>query len=254
YPSPPPVATPARKPRRATRALVAAGIIVALLLVAVVGWAATHRPVVFSLSSTTVTAGDTVSVSADRLPANQAGRVELRSAQSSYPFRATAAGHADVTFTVPVDIDAGDHQVKLCWSGACRLTQTLQVLAPVASVSPSPSALPTHSPVPTASASPLPSTTPTSASGRTLTPLSPTVQTGNGTYWVRGTKFSPNKIFTLNFLQEPTKTNAELIRGAVGGDGSFYVSYSVPTTARPGIAYLRACDPVACAITAINVQ
>jgi serine/threonine protein kinase len=254
YPSPPPITTTPRKSRRSTRVLVAAGIVVALIPVAVAGWAATHRPVSFSLSSNTVTAGDTVVVTADRLPANQAGRVELWSAQYTFPFRASSSGHVDVTFTVPVDIDAGDHLVKLCWNGVCRMTQTLQVLAPVASVSPSPSARPSPSPTPTVRPSAVPSATATSASGRTLTPLSTTVQTGNGTYWVRGAMFPANKVFTLSFLQEPTRTDAELMKGVVGPDGSFYVSYSVPSTARPGIAYLRACDVGGCAITAINVQ
>jgi Protein kinase domain len=254
YPSPPAVTATPKKSRHSMRVLVAAGIVVALLLVGVAGWAATHRPVVFSLSSSTVTAGDAVVVTADRLPADQAGRVELWSAQYTFPFRASSSGHVEVTFTVPMDIDAGDHLVKLCWNGSCRLTQTLHVLAPVASVSPSPSARPSPSPTPTVRPSAVPSATAASTNGRTLTPLSGTVQMGNGTYWVRGTKFPANKVFTLTFLQEPTRTDAELMKGVVGPDGSFYVSYSVPSTARPGIAYLRACDAGGCAITAINVQ
>ncbi|HKW59284.1 MAG TPA: serine/threonine-protein kinase [Candidatus Dormibacteraeota bacterium] len=253
YPSPPPAVVPARKSRRSTLAWLALGVILALLVVGVAGWVATHRPVTFSLSSTTVTAGDSVVLAADHLPPNQAGRVELWSAQYTYPFRANGSGHVDVTFTVPNDIGPGDHQVKLCWNGSCRLEQTLHVLAPVAGVSPAPS--PSASPSPKASPSPsaLPTITPTGASGRTLTSLSSTIKIGNSVWWVQGKRFVPNRVFTFRFVQYPTATDEELLRGVVGPDGGFQVSYSIPVTVRPGVAYLEACDPFGCASTSVNV-
>jgi hypothetical protein len=253
YPSPPPVASqPAKKRRRSTLALVAAGVIVVLLLAGVAGWLATHRPVTFALSSTTVTAGDTVVVSADHLPPNQLGRVELWSPQYSYPFRATATGHVDVTFTVPVNIGAGDHEVKLCWNGSCRLEQTLHVLEPVGSASPAPSASPTArrtSPTPTAISIP----TPTLGTGRVLVLLSPSIQLPNGSGKVEGKRFVPRAVFVLTFIQQPTNTNVDVITGQVGSDGVFIVSFTAPITARPGVAYLRACDPSGCAETGVNL-
>jgi hypothetical protein len=217
----------------------------------VVGWVATHRPVTFSLSSTTVTAGDAVVVSADHLPPNQAGRVELWSAQYTYPFRAGPNGHVDVTFTVPVDIDAGDHQVKLCWNGSCRLEETLHVLAPVANVSPSPSVRPSASPL--RSPSPAPSSSPIPTKGPVLELLSASVRVGGGPYSVRGVHFTPRAVFVLTFIQQPTNTNVDLITGLVGSDGAFTVSYSVPITVRPGVAYLKACDGGGCAIEPLTV-
>ena len=253
YPSPPPAQAAPRRSRRSLFALIAAVLVIALVLVGLAGWIATHRPVTFALSSSTVTPGDSVVVSADHLPPNQIGRVELWSAQYTFPFRADGVGHVDVTITVPIDIGAGDHEVKLCWNGSCRLEQTLHVLAPVASVSPSPSARPSASPAHSPSPSPSPAASPTVSKGRLLELLSPSVRVGLGGYAVKGIHFLPRDVFVLSFLQEPTATNAVLITGLVGSDGAFIVSYSVPVTARPGVAYLKACDSGGCAISAVNV-
>ena len=252
YPSPPPRPLQRRKSRKGTLALVALGVIAVLLFVAVSGWVATHRPVTFALSATTVTAGDAVAVSADHLPANQAGRVELWSPQYTYPFRASANGRVDLTFTVPVDIGAGDHLVKLCWGGSCRLQQTLHVLERTSSVS---SPTPSSSPSRTASPSPSPPASPTAATtpGRTLLLSSGTIHEGSGSMTVKGIRFAPNKIISLRFVQEPTRTDTEVNKGVVDPSGDFLLNYKIPITARAGIAYLVACDPVGCAYASVTV-
>jgi len=251
YPSPPPRPLEKRRSRKPLFALIGIGIIAALLLTALVGWVATHRPVTLSLSSNTVTVGDHVSVSADHLPPDQLGRVELWSPQYTFPFRADGAGHVDMTFTVPVGIGAGDHLVKICWSGACPAQQTLHVMELVATPSPSPS--PRLSPSPSPSPARSPSPVPTSTGGRSLELLSTSIQVGTGTMSVKGSHFSPGKIVSLTFLQEPTKTNAEVMKGVVDPSGTFFLTYKIPITARQGIAYLRACDPVACAYASVTV-
>jgi Protein kinase domain len=256
YPSPPRAAPGVRKSRKSTVAFIAAGVILALLLVGAAGWVATHRPVTLSMSSTTVAAGDRVVVWADHLPANQVGRVELWSPQYTYPFRADAGGHVEVSLTVPVDIGAGDHLVKLCWSGACRLDQTLHVAAPAAGPSPSP----LSSPSPSARPSALPSTAPSAArspssapNARTLAISAGTILVGTGKLTVKGAHFAPGRVATTTFVQQPTNTNADLGSIVVGSSGEFFLNFQIPVTARPGVAYLVACDPIACAYAGVNV-
>jgi hypothetical protein len=151
-PAAPPASVARRLSRKGLIALVAAALIVALLLAGLVGWAATHRPVKIALSSTTVTAGQSLVVSADNLPPNLLGRIELWSAQYTFPFRAGPSGHVEVTITVPADIGAGDHQVKVCWDGICHAEQTLHVIGPTASANPT--AAPSPSPSASAIATP----------------------------------------------------------------------------------------------------
>ena len=250
YPSPPPTRVQ-RRLRRRTIGLVAAAVIVALLAAGVVGWAATHRPVTFSLSTTTVTGGDRVAVSADHLPPNQAGRVELWSARYTFPFRAEANGRVELSFVVPVDIEPGDHLLKLCWNGSCREQQTLHVLAPaVATPTPSPAASPSPRPSSAPSAVSSPSVSP---NPRTLALSAATIKVGTGTLTAKGSSFSPGKAATVTFVQQATATNAELGAIVVGSTGVFYINFQIPNTARPGPAYIVACDPVACAYAGVNV-
>ena len=253
YPSPPPRPLEKRRSRKPLLALIGVGIIAALLLTGLAGWTETHRPVTLSLSSNTVTVGDHVAVSADHLPPDQLGRVELWSPQYTFPFRADASGHVDMTFTVPVGIGAGDHLVKICWSGACHAQQTLHVTELVVAPSPSPSPRSSPSPSPSSSPARSPSPIPTSTGGRGLELLSTSIQVGTGTMSVKGSHFAPGKIVSLTFVQEPTKTNAEVMKGVVDPSGTFFLTYKIPITARQGIAYLRACDPVACAYASVTV-
>ena len=250
YPSPPPLLVQ-RRSRKGFVAAVAGVLILALLLAAVTGWIVTHRPVTFSLSASTVTAGDSVVVDADRLPANQAGRVELWSAQYTFPFRADAGGHVELTITIPVDIDPGDHVLKLCWNGACREQQTLHVLAmPTPSPSPSPQASPSLRPTPTPSAVSSPAGTPNPRT-LVLSPLSVTV--GTGTVQAQGTHFAPGRITKVTFLQPATGINDALGQIVVGASGTFTIKFQLPVTARVGFAYVVACDPIACATAILNV-
>jgi len=34
---------------------------------------------------------------------------------------------------IPLDIDSGDHMLKICWAGSCPISTTLHVNPPVAS-------------------------------------------------------------------------------------------------------------------------
>ena len=254
YPSPPSPVVKQRS-RKGFFALVAGIVIFALVLVTGVAWAATHRPVTFTLSATTVTAGDTVVVAADHLPANQVGRVELWSAQYTYPFRASGTGHMDLTITVPISIDPGDHQLKLCWNGACRFEQTLRVLSPAVA---SPSASPSPSPSPSASPRASPRVSPVaspsvSANPRRLTLTSYTIQVGIGKDAASGTHFAPGKVVTVTFIQGSTNTNDVLGSGRIGTTGDFTLPFQVPITATPGPALIVACDPVGCANAGVQV-
>ena len=158
-----PSAMPSRRRRQGLRLLLAGGLIVALLIVLVAVRAATAPPVTLSLSSSTVALGDSVVVSASNVPANQAGEIQLWSALHTYSFRANANGQVKVTLTVPRDIGAGDHQVKICWSGSCHAEATLHVLVRVAQATPSATASPV--------ASPSPGTTPTATPAECGSPV-----------------------------------------------------------------------------------
>jgi serine/threonine-protein kinase len=251
YPSPPP-ATAKKRSRKPLIPAVAAAVVVVALLATAIGWAATHRPVTLSLSATTVTAGDTLVVSADHLPANQAGRVELWSAQYTYPFRAGANGHVDVTVAVPLGIDPGDHQVKVCWNNACHAETTLHVLAaPEPSPSPTPvRQSPTPRPTPTATPASSPSTSP---NPRTLSVLPVRIPVGTGTVVATGAHFAPGRLVRVTFVQQTTSTNDALGQIVVGTSGVFSIQFQLPITARAGAAYVVACDPVACAYATVDV-
>ena len=251
YPSPPPVAVK-RRSRKPVVALVAAVLVLAVIALAVGAWAATHRPVTFAISTATVTAGDSVVVAADHLPANQSGRVELWSAQYTYPFRADGRGHVELTVTIPVEIDPGEHQLKLCWNGACHLEQTLHVVTrAVPTPSPSPSAAPTPHPSPTPSVTASPKVTP---NARVLEVSPVNVAVGVGRLSAQGSHFLPGRIVKVTFVQQTTNTNETLGQIVVGSTGTFAVtSFQIPITARVGVGYVVACDPVACAYAGVNI-
>lgn len=120
-------------------------------------------PPAMNLSRTTTVAGATLVVSAQNLPPNQAGTVELEShRQQLSMFTADAVGAVSVTLTIPETSAAGDHSLFLCWNQSCPLQETLTITpappSPTATPSPSPSATPTPqastSTSPTTSASP----------------------------------------------------------------------------------------------------
>ena len=178
FPAPQPVAAAVaeKKPHRRRRTFIAVGVIVALLLLLLFVRAATSRSTTLSLSPNTVVAGESVVVSADNVPANQVGEIQLLSTLRTYSFRANASGQVGVTITVPRDIGFGDHLVKICWSSTCHAQQTLHVVSRVALASPTPIANTTPgatpSTTPGGSSTPPPGSSPRPTSNPTSTPTS----------------------------------------------------------------------------------
>jgi hypothetical protein len=153
YPSPPPPPVVEPKSRKGLIA-VAMTVLIVLLVIGVAGYLATRPPPALSLTPSTVVAGNSVLVTAAGLPANQSGEIRLHSAIQVFPFRADSSGNVRLNFTVPRDAGIGGHTIQVCWASSCRLTATLNVLEPVALVTPSPSATAS----PTALSSPTPPT------------------------------------------------------------------------------------------------
>ena len=173
-----------RQPRRRRRVFIALGVVVALLLLLLFVRAVASPSPTLALSPTTVVAGESVVVTADHVPANQAGQIQLWSALRTYSFRADANGQVAVTITVPRDIGFGDHLVKVCWSSSCHAQQTLHVVSRVAEVTPDPSASP--SPGATPSGSPHPTSTPTATPKTSPTPIPAPYITAAGISQVNG--------------------------------------------------------------------
>jgi eukaryotic-like serine/threonine-protein kinase len=154
----------AAKPRR--RPLMIAGaavlVLVLLLTLGVCAAVAAQTPTL-ALSPSTVVAGGRVSVTADRVPANKVGEIQLHSQTYRFPFKASASGAVSREIVVPADIALGAHTVQICWDSMCHAHQTLHVVAagtvlttPVGNTSPTPST------TPSAGSSPTPGQTPTS--------------------------------------------------------------------------------------------
>ena len=160
FPSPPVYVPPKRKTHRTAFALIAAALILLLAVGAVAAWTVLNRQVVLALSPDTVVAGGTVAVTASHVPPNEVGEVQLWSVLRRVAFRADQNGNVAVTLSIPSDIDAGDHHVRICWRSACHADQVLHVLpaasatATVAPPSPSPSASSTPTPTPSPTATP----------------------------------------------------------------------------------------------------
>lgn len=244
YPSPP-APVPKKESHRGRWALVAVMVLLALIAVGFVGYIATQPKPVLTLSTSSVAAGDTVTVTASNLPANQDGQVELHSVLRTVRFHADSSGNATVYLTVAPGTAPGAHTVSICWDLVCRASTTVQVLAPSAPQSPSPTPSATSAPTPTPSAS---------ASVRSLALSSGRIKVTTGTMAVRGQHFTPLREVTLTFIQG-TLTNAIVARATTGADGTFLVTrYVIPSTAVLGPAYLRACDPNGCAYAAITVS
>ena len=156
YPAPGAQPVAVRRSRKRLSAIIAAAAIVLLLISSVVLIAALRTPTL-SLSSSTVTAGDSVVVSATNVPANQTGEIQLRSTLHIFTFHADSNGRVSVPIVVPRNIGAGDHSVTICWASRCRNSVTLHVIEPgVALASPTPGTTPGVTP----GASPTPNATP----------------------------------------------------------------------------------------------
>ena len=151
------------RPRLGRRSLI--GLAAALVLVLALGVCAiAANATTLDVSPGRVAPGGTVHVTASHVPANQAGEIQLHSVVHAYAFRADSNGNVAMDMTVPDDIDAGTHAVKICWNNACHKDAVLRVVTGVATLpSPSPSASSSPSPSPSPSLSPRPTTSPTSA-------------------------------------------------------------------------------------------
>ncbi len=173
YPAPAqPVAK--KKSHRRLYAIIAGAAILLLLISGVVLIAASRTPTL-SLSSSTVTAGDSVVVSATNVPANQNGEIQLRSTLHIFTFHADSSGHVSVPILVPRNIGAGDHTVTICWASRCRNSVTLHVIEPgVALASPTPGTTPGVTPgaSPTPNRTPGASPTPTGGTSSSPSPIS----------------------------------------------------------------------------------
>ena len=167
-----------KKSHKRRNTLVAAGIVLALLLVAFLGNAILHPKPTLALSSTTVFPGDRLVVTVQHLPPKQAGELQMLSQLHVFPFRTDSNGNASVEVIVPTNIGVGDHIVRACWSSACPLQTTFHVVSlaaivtsptptgsPKTGASPSPSSYPTSNPTsnptPTSGRAPYPSPSPT---------------------------------------------------------------------------------------------
>jgi hypothetical protein len=162
-----------RKSRKRLIALIAAAAIV-VLLIGTIALLALGSPTL-TLSSSTVAPGEDIVVSATRVPANQAGEIQLHSTLRTFPFKANASGNVAIDITVPLNIGFGDHLVALCYTASCHAQKTLHVISRVAFASPTPIGNVTPGTTPSASprqgASPAPGSTPPT-SRPTSTPTS----------------------------------------------------------------------------------
>ena len=205
--------------------------------------------------------GETVTVKATHVPANQVGEIELWSIVHSFPFQADKNGSATVYMTVPDDVALGDHVVKVCWDNTCHAQAPLKVVAGVAAVLPTPASgqipsptpgatpappapgttptphsggggTPAPSPIPTPTKppppppSPTPNPCPTSAQGASVT-VTPTTVLLGGTVTVTGQNFTPTKTATVSYYVNNTfKTS---FTAAIGCNGSFSLTFKTGT-------------------------
>jgi serine/threonine-protein kinase len=230
--SPPP---PSRRSGRGLIAAISGGVIVLLLLIGGVGYLVTHQRPNVTLSESTVRAGDTVVVTASHVPPNQVGEIQLLSELHTFPFQADANGDLSEPILIPRSIGSGDHVVRVCWASQCYGSATLHVIVPT------PSPTPTASPSPTASPTPSPTRPP-----RSLALSSNHIVVKTGSMTVKGFNFTPGRMATMTFIQGTT-TNKTVATPAIGADGTFLQSYTIPSTAVVGPASIRACDVNGCA-------
>ena len=265
----------AKRESRKRPIAVIAGVVLALLLLGIAGYLVAQPRPTLALSAYTVFPGDTIFATASNVPANQVGEIQLLSAVRLFPFRSDANGNVTANLTVPRDIGAGVHTVKLCWASQCHASVTLHVVVPGTVVSPSPGATPsaapvaspspttapTGSPTPGGGATPAPRATPSSAPPPVPTPtpapkpspipsptpppppppayitLSPTTTKANCPVSVSGSNFSPAQTVNVVFVDGLITTSKSVV---VAGNGTFVTTVTVPLTALPGNATITA--------------
>ena len=228
----PPAARPIRRSHRGLILGVSGVVILVLAVVTLLAYAITHQQPVMNLSSRTLSPGDTLVVDASKLPPNQSGEFQLYSQVYVFPFRADGSGRTTANITIPYGIQDGNHTLKICWGGVCRGETTISVLTPLPSPTPftlGPSPSVTASPVATRSPSPQPP----------LLALSHGSVAPKGSVTIDGQHFPPRQSVTISFLQSSTSKN--LTTTTTNLEGTFLVPVTIPATASPGPAYLKAC-------------
>ena len=195
-------------------------LVLLALVVGVAGFLLAQSPgAALSLSSGTVPAGGTLTVSASHLPPNQSGDIELHSVLHSFPFTADGKGNASVDITVTADSAIGDHIVSVCWTGSCHAQTTLHVTAALPSPSPSPSPV---------------------AARPSITLSAATVRVG-GSLTISGRDFDARKTAALAIYQG-SKPHALVSNPIpVRPDGTFVVTVRIPSGVNPGGAEIVAC-------------
>jgi len=259
YPSPPP-SDAKRKSRRGLTALGVAAVLILLLAIGTVGYfgyVSTHQAPTFSLSPSTVVAGDTVVVTARHLPNNQTGEIRLHSELVRFPFSADRSGGVSGEILIPFDSTAGDHLVELCWASRCHISAILHVLDSGSAASPTPGESPsttpaTTTPSPAAGSSPTPRSTPAATPKPRSISLSPTSTTAGGSVTVYGFNFSPGKTAAIYFVQLGNTTQVGTV--AVQSSGSFMTSVKIGVAIAGQPAQIRACDAsTSCAAQPITI-
>ena len=256
----PPAAAPTRR-KSHRRLYTVLAVVAALLLFAFTFLLlVAARTPTLSLSSSTVTAGDTVVVNATHLPANENGEIQLLSTLHTFPFHSNRNGDVSLPIIVPRNIGAGDHTVKICWASQCRNSATLHVIEPIALLIPTPGATPSGSSTPTStpipSHSPTPSPTPAQSPTSASTPvisISPSTVKRGSTETVYGLRFSPGSTVTITFFYQGSSTAMQVGTQTVSSSGSFTRSFTVPATASPGSAAVKVCGSSGCLYATVNV-
>jgi hypothetical protein len=244
-------AKPKQRARARTYVLLTALILMVLLLVAGTCAVLIAPPPSMTLSRYNVSPGEFVIVYATHLPRNQAGEIQLLSATYTYRYLANSNGDVKQDIFIPLEINLGNHEVHVCWSGACRLQTTLRVVASVAFVPPSdawatPSSTPGSSPIPgsTPGSTPraTPHATPSPRGGSTPTPhpspvpssnpcptppakaslSGPGTVNGGQAFTVTGSNFTPNKTVTVTYSDAGS---SKTWTGSVGCNGSFSATF-----------------------------
>ena len=164
----PPTVSTAKRRRRRLEFVAGAVIVILLLVVAGICVAADLQPTM-SVDPTIAVPGDIVTVIATRLPANQAGQIQLHSDEVFYfPFQTNNRGEVRQEIVIPSTLTTGVHQVFVCWGGPCPLEKGLRIVAPGTLPSPTPSS----SPSPSSSGTPSPRRSPKPGSSPSANPSS----------------------------------------------------------------------------------
>ncbi|MHB8613860.1 MAG: serine/threonine-protein kinase [Candidatus Dormibacteraceae bacterium] len=270
-------AHPAKPRRRSLMIATAAGLVLVLLLVLGVCAAVAAQGPTLALSPSTVVAGGRVLVTADHVPANKSGEIQLHSQVFLFAFKATASGRVMREIVIPADITPGDHTVQICWDSTCPAHQTLHVVAQGTLLSPpadntsatpsgaspipgqtpsstsgstprpgvSPTAAPTNAPAPTPTSAPKPSPSPVSLP-RSISLSSTHFNLLGGSTIVSGSHFNPGAKAVITFTQGLT---TKQVTSTVNSSGSFVQTMSFSAVLIVGTASITACDPIACAPT-----